>query len=254
MRFKLPPGTRFGRKIPKTKFYEKLQAGSNLKELFVEQVDSVVWAHNLSARTVHLEPADGIEEIQIFEIELRQRKYSTEILRAIDRAIPYPILYVLRYESEEKLAIAYKERSGSDENRSVIRSYHETPWRTDDSTTDGSGQEEAFEVLRGLNLKAVYEHIVRSLVLAEDGSRLGGADEPRVAITEQQDAEGGELPLEELLERQARIEALQRECDRLEAKMRREKQFNRKVELNMELRKKQQELAGLSGIQISNNG
>lgn len=248
MRLKLPQSTYFGRKIPKTKFYEKLQAGSNLKELFVEQVESVVWSHNLSPRTVRLEAADGIEEIQIFEIELRQRSCSYEILRTIDRAIPYPILYVLRYEEESKLAIAYKERSGSDENRSVVRSYHETSWRKDSAEADGEEKGALFDVLQGLNLKAVYEHIVRSVVLA--GNASGGGEEQDesgmpTAEAGNVDAAVDGLELEALLERQAKIEALQRHCAKLEAKIGREKQFNRKVELNMELQRKRKELKEL---------
>jgi len=247
MKLKLPPGTEVGRKIPKNKFYEKLQAGSNLKELFVEQVESVIWAHNLSPRTVRLEAVDGIEEIQIFEIELRQRSCSLEILRAIDRAIPYPILYVLQCEDESKLAIAYKERSGSDENRSVVRSYHETQWRREDSA-DGEQKEAVFEVLQGLDLKAVYEHIVRSVVLA--GNASGGRGEryePGMPAGEtgNVDATVDGLALKALLERQAKIEALQRHCAKLEAKIGREKQFNRKVELNMELQRKRKELKEL---------
>ncbi len=217
MRLLLPPGTEVARKIPKNKFYEKLQAGSNLKELFVQQVESVTWAHKLSSKTVRLEAADGIEEIQIFKIELRQRNCSSDILRAIDRAIPYPILYVLKYEGEEKLAIAYKERSGSDENRAVIKSYYETEW----AVAGG----EAFEVLHGLDLKAVYEHLVRSIALKTDTSR--------------QSEQGS---LEALLKQKAHIEDLERECAQIESKMKKEKQFNRKVELNMLLQRKQLEL------------
>ncbi|MDO3409888.1 DUF4391 domain-containing protein [Saccharibacillus sp. CPCC 101409] len=246
MKLKLPSGTLVDKKIPKNKFYEKLHADSGLKELFTRQVDSVVWKHKLSPATIRLEARDGIDEIQIFEIVLRQREYSPEILRGIDRAIPYPILYVLRCGRESKLAIAYKERSESDENRAVVRSYHESQWRPEDGEAGGA----EFEVLHGLDLKAVYEHIVRSLVSitgeSETSSESASAQTPASLADN--------LPLEELLERKSRIEALGRECLRLETKVRKEKQYNRQVELNMQLQRKRKELAALRNGDSSLSG
>lgn len=125
----LPTSTLVNRKIPKSKFYEKLLANHQLKELFTQQVESIVWKHKLSKETIRLEPKDDIEEIQVFEIYLKQKSYSQDILRSMDKAIPYPILYVLIHEDRAKLAIAYKERNQNDENKFVVRSYHESEWQ-----------------------------------------------------------------------------------------------------------------------------
>ena len=48
-------------------------------------------------------------------------------------------------------------------------------------------------------------------------------------------------------ERLATIRSKERECDKLEARVSREKQFNRKVELNAELRTIKNELERLTG-------
>ena len=47
------------------------------------------------------------------------------------------------------------------------------------------------------------------------------------------------------VERVATIKKLQKECAALQSKIRREKQFNRKVELNIELQRKKKELGQL---------
>ncbi|MCT2194817.1 DUF4391 domain-containing protein [Paenibacillus sp. p3-SID1389] len=211
--FQLPSSTLVNRKIPKNKFYEKLQANHHLKELFTEQVESIIWKHKLSKDTIRLEPKENIEEIQIFEVHLKEQSYSLELLRSIDKAIPYPILHVLMYEGQGKLAIAYKERNQTDENRSVVRSYHETDWQPIESIK--------LDILQGLNLKAVYENIIRQLLPIKV--------KPEIELTA-------------VLERQAQIDKLTQECHRLESKIRAEKQFNRKVELNMELQRKRKEL------------
>ncbi|MDU5945611.1 MAG: DUF4391 domain-containing protein [Paenibacillus macerans] len=213
MMFQLPSSTLVNRKIPKNKFYEKLQANYHLKELFTEQVESIIWKHKLSKDTIRLEPKEDIEEIQIFEVQLKEQSYSLELLRSMDKAIPYPILHVLMYEGQAKLAMAYKERNQSDENRSVVRSYHETDWQPVESIE--------LNILQGLDLKAVYENIIRQLLPIKA--------KPEIELTA-------------VLERQAQIDKLTQECERLESKIRAEKQFNKKVELNMELQRKRKEL------------
>lgn len=214
--FQLPSSTLVNRKIPKNKFYEKLQANHHLKELFTEQVESIIWKHKLSKDTIRLEPKEDIEEIQIFEIHLKEQTYSLDLLRSIDKAIPYPILHILMYEDQAKLAIAYKERNQTDDNRSVVRSYHETDWQPVESIE--------LNILQGLDLKAVYENIIRQLLPIKVKP---------------------EIELSAVLERQAQIDKLTQECQRLESKIRAEKQFNKKVELNMELQRKRKELKQL---------
>ncbi|GAA4724062.1 DUF4391 domain-containing protein [Brevibacillus fulvus] len=216
MMFQLPSSTLVNRKIPKNKFYEKLHANQHLKELFTEQVESILWKHKLSKETIRLDPKDDIEEIQIFEIHLKEQTYSLDLLRSIDKAIPYPILHVLMVEDQAKLAIAYKERNQTDDNRSVIRSYHETDWQPVESIK--------LDILQGLDLKAVYENIIRQLLPIKV--------KPEIELTA-------------VLERQAQIDKLTQECQRLESRIRAEKQFNKKVELNMELQRKRKELKQL---------
>lgn len=209
----LPSSTIVNRKIPKNKFYEKLQANQSLKDLFTQQVESIIWKHKLSKETIRLEPKDDIEEVQVFEVHLKERTYSLDLLRSIDKAIPYPILYLILYEDQVKLAIAYKERNQTDDNLSVVRSYHESVWQP--------VEEMKFNIVQGLDLKAVYENIIRQLLPFDS--------KPEIELTA-------------VLERQVRIVKLTQECQRLEAKIRGEKQFSHKVELNMEMQHKRKEL------------
>ena len=209
----LPERTLYNRKIPKNKFYEKLAANSRVKELFVEQVDSIVWKHKLSRETTNLEPTEAVQEIQVFEIQLRQRELNQELLEKIDRAVPYPILHVLRFGDEAKLMIAYKERHVTNENRAVVQAYYQSDWQP--------LSQFAVPLAHGLTLEAVYENLVRRLM-------------PK--------AEDAATNLSEAVERQQTRQRLERECARLEAKIRSEQQFDKKVSLNLELRMKQKQL------------
>lgn len=209
----LPRSTLFNRKIPKNIFYAKLQANQRLKDMFVRQIESITWKHKLSKETIRLEPKGGIEEIQVFEIKLKQKENIQNVLKSIDQAIPYPILHVLLYEDQIKLSMAYKERNKNDEQKFVVRSYHESAWQ--------QVQKLQFNVLQGLDLKAVYENIIRQLLTVQ---------------AKQED------DLTATIEHQERVEKLTKECEKLESRIRREKQFNKKVELNIELQRNWKEL------------
>ena len=214
--YRLPQRALFNRRIPKNKFYEHLAADTKLKNLFIEQVENIIWKYKLAKETINLEPTPEVQEIQVFEIHLKQKTLATEILENIDRAIPYPILYVLIYQEEGKLVIAYKQRSQIDEDRFVVKSYYESFWQP--------VSEIVVDLPSGLNLNAVYEGYVRRLLPV-----LASKDEA----------------LEVTVERYLEIEKLKREIDRLEKKIRNEKQFNRKVEYNLELQRKRRELKQL---------
>jgi len=211
--FNLPETTLVNKKIPKNKFYEKLHAGKSLKEKFVRQVDYILWKYKLSGHTVNISPAKEVEEIQVFEIHLKQKNLSREVLESIDRAVPYPILFALVYRDEVRLAVAYKKRSKQHEDRFVVDSYYYSEWQ---NTEDVS-----LDLLKGLDLRAVYENIIKSLLPASSGS-----------VTN----------LEQAVEKQKAVDRLKREIAALEAKMRREPQFNRKVEYNLKLQEKRKEL------------
>ena len=214
--YRLPQRALFNRRIPKNKFYEHLAADTKLKNLFIEQVENIIWKYKLAKETINLEPTPEVQEIQVFEIQLKQKTLATEILENIDRAIPYPILYVLIYQEEGKLVIAYKQRSQIDEDRFVVKSYYESFWQP--------VSEIVVDLPSGLNLNAVYEGYVRRLLPVQASK---------------------EEALEVTVERHLEIEKLKREIDRLEKKIRSEKQFNRKVEYNLELQRKRRELKQL---------
>ncbi len=212
----LPERAYLGRKIPKNKFYSKINVDSKLESKFIKEVDNIIWKYKLSEETTNLESTTEVEEIQIFEISLKTQELSKEVLENIDRVIPYPILFILRYEDKIKLTIGYKERNKTDENRMAIHSYYESNWLKED--------ELKIDILLGLTLKDVYDNIIRQLMPIES------------SIYES---------IEDVIQLNENIEKLKKEIDRLEKKRNSEKQFNKKVELNRELRIKVKELDSL---------
>lgn len=212
----IPDRALANRRIPKSKLYKQIGVDTNLERKFIDEIENIIWKYKLSKETTNLQPTNKVEEIQVFEILLKEKYISIEILENIDRTIPYPILFLLRYKDEVKLAIAYKERNKIDENKMVVNTYYQTKWMKQ--------HELDVDILKGLNLEEVYNNLIRQLIPIEN--------------TLEED-------LEKLIELNERIESLKKEIKTLEKKIKREVQFNRKVDLNIELQKKKKELEQL---------
>jgi len=212
----IPDRALLNRRIPKAKFYKQIEVDSKLERKFIDEIDNIIWKYKLSQETTNLKPTKKVEEIQVFEISLKEKYISKEVLENIDRVIPYPILYILKYKDNIKLAIAYKERNKIDENKMVVHSYYQSEWMKE--------YELAVDILKGLSLEDVYDNLIRQLIPIENTL---------------------EDDIEKLIKLNEKQESLKKEIEKLEKKVKREKQFNRKVDLNIELQKKKKELEEL---------
>ena len=81
-----PRAAAFGRVIPKTKIYEHAGATTGLKDLFVREVDQIVWSHKLAPETVNLAATKQVAEIQVFRITARTASCGVEHGRAVRAA------------------------------------------------------------------------------------------------------------------------------------------------------------------------
>ena len=215
--FAFPGQARVGRPVPKTKIYEHGQIGSALRDKFVAQVEQITWAYKLAPETLNLSARSEVPEIQVFDIELKGAELDDEVLRAIDRAIPLPIIFQLRRGQQACMVAAFKRPSQAEVGKWVLDDYLAGPWLAD------TVERQSLPV--ALDLQGLYEQLLRSLL-------------PQAARA------GESLP--EQLERLARLRSRQGEYKKLEARLHKEKQFNRKVALNAQLRKLKHEIDVLS--------
>lgn len=215
--FDYPKAAAFGRVVPKTRIYEHAGAGTALKDLFVTQVDQIVWKFKLAPETINLAATRAVSEIQVFGISLRTSKLDEEVLRAIDRAIPFPLLFELTWSGKRKAVAAFKRPSEADSAKWVVSEYFATDWKPDDATRQ--------PLPVALNLGGLYDAILTAMMPA---SKAAGEDiQTRVA-------------------RMEAIRAKTREVDRIKARLAREQQFNRRVAINAELRVARQALERLA--------
>lgn len=105
----LPNSCMVDKFIPKKTFYEKVNISNSIKEEFVEKLSKIYWKYKISEDTINISRTDEIEEIEVFELELKEKYNSKNIIKIITKNIPYPILFCIKYESEFQYAIRYKE-------------------------------------------------------------------------------------------------------------------------------------------------
>ena len=103
----LPASTQVNRIIPKNRFLQ--EANSKIKKEF-GQIEKIIWQNNLSPKIINIEADEKIEEIQIFSIHLKEKLIPKNALSHIQKLIPYPILFILRYEDAFAYAIIYEKK------------------------------------------------------------------------------------------------------------------------------------------------
>ena len=201
-----PISTEFNKRIPKQKFYENLDVSPTLHRIFVDQIRLVYWRNKLAASTLNISAGEAVTEIEVFEVRLNEPRLDEAVLKQIDKEIPYHILFILTCDGNAQAWIGYKEAIGADSFK--VNRYYHTDWMPED--------ELKFSV-DGLNMDEVYASLVRQV--AGD------------ALT----ADSGES-LRESIERDEKKKLLEKQIAALESKMRRERQLNRKMEMNAELK------------------
>lgn len=210
----LPRSTEYGKRIPKQKFYDNLSISPELKRVFAEQIAAIFWSNKLSPDTLNVAAGDTVDEIEVFTIRLNQPSLDTRVLQQIDKQIPYHIIFVLEYKGRLQAWIGYKEAAASGSNAFKVSLYYHTDWMTED---------ELHLSIDGLNMDAVYESLVRQIAGNALQADFGGS-------------------LKESVERDEKKRRLERQIAALDSKMRREKQLNRRIEMNAELKKLRIEL------------
>lgn len=213
----LPQGTVFNRRIPKQKFYENLSVNAQLKRTFIEQINVIYWRNKISPSTIIIAPGETVSEIEVIEIRLNQISLDKRVLQLIDKEIPYHILFLLMYKEQVQAWISYKEQSQGGTTAFKAGTFYNTEWLN---------ANELSIRLDGLNMDAVYEGFIRQIARERLDNKPGSS-------------------LKDAVVRGERRLKLQKEITVLENKVRREKQFNRQVELNSELKRLRGELEGL---------
>ena len=207
----LPKTTEGGIRVPKEKLYAKCKLTMSQKRNIIDDILNIEWKNKLSCDTINILAGKTFIEIEVFAVTLKSGRITDSHLQPIDESIPYPVLHLAKYDGKVQAWIAYKEKS-KDEQLKTVCFFH-TEWQSEeDFTLD----------VQGLTLDEVYERLIW-----------------QIADTSEWKAE---LTVRANIDRQAQRDKLKKRIAALESRMRREKQFNLKVEMNAEIKRMKEEL------------
>jgi len=199
--FKLPKESFVNKFIAKNKFYEKANLSSILQKEFVDKIQKITWKYKLAESTIGIAKTETVTEIQIFEIELKEPVIPKNVLKIIDKSIPYQILYRFVYENAVAFGITLKENTS-------VENYYFCDWN-EDITFD----------FTGIDLEKIYQKLVKAFIRDEAQSKSS---------------------FSEIIDVDNKIKTLEAEIASLEKRINKEKQFNRKVEINKALLEKKE--------------
>lgn len=209
--FAWPEAANVGKRINRDKLFSAAGGGKAIRQLYEEQVDRIDWAFKLFARSVNLQPADGVTEIEVIRVHLRTDGLDDRVLVHIDKAMPHPTIFELARLApggeEAQLAAAYKRRSEADRSQVVTYEHWRSGWMPAAAERQPLPQAVSLEGLYAGLLRSIWPHPPRAQeTLRCQAERLSKA-------------------------------AMQAKAVRwIEGLVKRERNFARQVELNRELR------------------
>ena len=204
MMLDLSQSTEFNKKIPKNKFYKNLNLNSKIIDAFTKDVESIYWTNKISEDTLKVKKGKKVTEIEVFLLRAKGDKIDEKILKSIDQSIPYHIVFVLEYRDNKiDLVAAVKEARTKTYFEVEKYFYKEIP-----STS--------YKLrLFGHDLDLIYENIIRDILGLEKNQGKS---------------------LREDLEILYKLEDLSKSRKALANKMKRTKQFNKKMQISDEIK------------------
>ena len=182
--------------ISKKTFYEKISISNAVKDEFVNEIEKIFWLYKLSEDTIGISKTEKIEEIEIFQLNLKNKTIPRNVIKTITKGIPYKILFILKYNEEFCYSIKVDDIFATEWNKEI-----EVDFNT-------------------INLDILFEFIVKQVIDTKDDNRN----------------------IKVIIDEKNTINDLEKKINHLKTKIKKEKQFNKKVELNIELNKSINEL------------
>lgn len=220
----IPENCKINRTIFKKTFYENVSLSKSDKALFSDTIEKITWLYCLNKDTLNVAPYQTNEreyiEIEVIEATLTAEKGIKRIAEIIMRTIPYPMMLFFRFENKYQLFLAHQRFNLADNSKITLDEFISTDWLDDSSTLWDKLNISKF---RFTNFFDMYSDIADSVSIHNAQCLIHKEN-----ITGEQ--------ARELIRRNNELEG---RITALRAELKKETQFNKKMEINMEIKKLQ---------------
>ncbi|MDZ4171401.1 MAG: DUF4391 domain-containing protein [Methanobacteriaceae archaeon] len=227
--------------IFKKLLYEKMELKKADRDILTKYVDKILWCYSLKENNINIKKFKDekleYDEIEFINVYLKAPNKLKRLADIIMRIIPYPMLLSFEYGNEIRIFTGHQRISLADNSKNTIEEYIYTDWI--DLNNLDEIDKELFEGLKLQNLSftnfySFYNDIIGAIIKYNTSKLSGGS-----SIV---------LPIDEMKNIYDEIKAIDYEIDILRSQIQKETQFNRMVELNMEIKRLKDNREELRGI------
>jgi len=218
------------------------------KKLVNESIESLLWRYTLKPETINI-PAHQTKEldypeIAIILVSLKTDKQAKRLVEIIQRAIPYPLLLIMTIDDRVWVSLASKRQSLADSVKLTTDHFYDSDWM------DGSKlqpiEEQYIESLNNkdfdwTNIYTFYQSLIDRVVALQAARHT---DEYLIKKhSDQLEAKSNSANRQNRLADIKKIEEFE---SQLKAELKKETQFNSKLNLNVRIKECQQQIQQLT--------
>ena len=221
----IPDECRINRTVFKKMFYDNIAISKGDKDLLIDSIDKITWIYCLNQDNMNI-PAYVTEEreyleIEIIEVTLSENKGIKRIAEIIMRAIPYPMLLIFSFEGKYQLWAAHQRFSLADNSKVTLEEPIFTEWQEENSIL---WDRLNISKLRYTNFYDMYSDLIDAIAVFN--------------VSKLTDKEINGEDARKLLRSNAEIDS---QIAVLRAELKKATEFNRKMEINMKIKKLEKE-------------
>ncbi|MFK2641980.1 DUF4391 domain-containing protein [Bacteroides fragilis] len=218
-----PYTTIVNKPVPKNAFYGR-SSDSSLREFLTHEFEGIVWLYKLAPSTLNVEDGEHVHEIDVFFCKMKEDKYSIKPFYTMDGLLPRHTIFIIEYGEKIDLLMHHKEMS-------LV--HGEQKWKCG----VGELKRDVHIAPNTLNIQGQSMDVVYNGLLSQISGLSASTNEEykeQVALRKQ-------------------IENLQKQVTALQKRIKAEKQFNRQMEFNTEVRQLRKEITLLTDKLNKNN-
>lgn len=211
--------------IPKSSIYDNSQMTTKEKRLFVDNVKKILWRYSLNRDNTNVAIYEDEHweylEVEVVEITINQPEKEKRIAEIIMGAIPYPMILVLLTEDKAQLWLSHQRHNLNDQEKNVLEGLVSTPWIEQGTVS----QVIDLQSCNHSNFYTLYSDMVDAVSIYSAKEELerdfASGEEARAVVAKHQE--------------------VTKQIALLRAKLKKETQFNRKMEIGLEIKKLERE-------------
>ena len=214
--------------IAKKNFYTYGDLTSGDKNVFTNNISKITLMYQIAPNKINILPyKDDIREysmINVFKVELAKDEKIKRIAEIIMKSIPYPMLIVFVLDEKVQLWTAHQRTNQNDESKNILEEFVFTDWEADTSWFDISK-------MNMTNFYSLYSDMV-DCISVHNAQRV-------VSSNELNGTQAREL--------MSKLEEIEDQITALKAKIKKETQFNKRIEINKKIKileQKKKEIVG----------